>query len=145
MPPEITPKTALALFLHSGMKHIGLSVQDLALATEVGYERARTSVTGDKPPSRRLLREICRVLQLDFKVADEMLVAEQVKRKYGHLPPVLASGDPELRSVEMLWPELTLQEREHVAWLVARYAEKKSQKARMPALQRMAPRPVRTS
>jgi hypothetical protein len=145
MPPEIKPKTALALFLHGGMKRKGLSVQALALATDVGYERARTSVTGDKPPSRRLLREICRVLQLDFKAADEMLVAEQVKRKYGHLSPALASGDPDLRSIEMLWPELTPQEKEHVAWLVTRYAEKKSQKGRATTLQRMAPRPVRTS
>lgn len=143
MPHEISPKTELSRFIYDGMKHKGFSVQALADATYVGYERARTAVTGDKPPSQRLLRDICRVLQLDFKIANDMLVAERVKQKYGLLPSARATADPELRSIEALWPELTPQEKEHVAWLVGRYAEKKSQRSQI--LQRIAPRPVRTS
>jgi hypothetical protein len=145
MPHEISPKTELSLFIYDGMKHKGFSVQALADATSVGYERARTSVTGDKPPSQRLLRDICRVLQLDFKIANDMLIAEKVKQKYGLLPSALATADPELRSIEALWPELTPQEKEHITWLVSKYAEKRSQKARSQVLQRIAPRPVRTS
>jgi transcriptional regulator with XRE-family HTH domain len=127
------------------MKEKGLSVYDLANATAVGYERARTAVTGVCPPSVRLLGEICRVLNLDLASATDMLIDEQMKRKFGRIPVALARKDPELQQIEEVWQLLTPEEKEHITWLVNRYAEKKSRKPQVATpFQRIAPRPVRT-
>lgn len=123
----------------------GLSVRQLADATHVGYERARTAVTGDQPPSQRLLREICRALELDFAAANEMLITEQMKRKYGRIPLSLAGRDPDLQPIEELWQFLTTEEKEHITWLVGRYAERRASRPQVAGgLQRMAPRNIRT-
>lgn len=122
-----------------------MSIHELADATGVGYERARTAVTGDEPPSKRLLRDICRFLKLDMESMSEMLIAEHVKRKYGRIPPRLTNGDTELQTVEELWQHLLPEEKEHVAWLVSRYAERRTrQQAKPTPVERIAPRPART-
>ena len=129
--------------LHNGMKAKGLSIHQLAKATRVGYERARTAVTGDYPPSPRLLEDICRVLELDLKAAQEMLITEQVKRKHGRVPLGLLGRDSSLQPVEELWRFLTQEEKEHIIWLVGRYAERRSSQQEAP-IRRMGPRPIRT-
>ena len=145
MPPQVRPKTPLSLAIHSQMKVLGVSIHQLAKATDVVYERARTAVTGDAPPGRRLLRDICRVLKLDLDAMAEMLVAEQIRRKYGHLRPRLANGNPELRLVEEHWQFLSPEEKEHVVWLVGRYAERGATRAEtVTPIRRIAPRPART-
>ncbi len=122
-----------------------MSIHQLAKATDVGYERARTAVTGDEPPGKRLLGDICRVLKLDSDGMAEMLVTEQIKRKYGHRRARLANGDPELRSIEEGWQFLSPDEKEHIVWLVGRYAERGVRRAEAVApIQRIAPRPART-
>jgi len=145
MSHEIKPKTPLALAIHTRMKEKGLSVHDLADAMDVCYERARTAVTGDSPPSKSLLHNICRVLQLDLEAPDEMLITEQMRRKYGRVPSRLAGRNPELQPVEELWQFLTPEEKEHIIWLVHRYAERRTRKKEVASpIQRIAPRPVRT-
>jgi len=145
MPPKIKSKTPLSGLIHTRMKERGVSVQQLADATRVGYERARTAAMGDQPPSQRLLEEICRFLQLDFNVANEMLITEQMKRKYGRVPASLSGRDQKLQPIEELWQFLTPEEKEHIVWLVSRYAERRGPGPEASAkVQRMVPRPVRT-
>jgi hypothetical protein len=141
MPPEIKPKTQLAFLIHDRMKERGMSVHELKDATAVCYERARTAVTGDSPPGERLLRDICRVLQLDFAAANEMLITEQMKRKFGRVP-ALKKHDPELQSIEEAWPSLLPDEKEHIVLLVERYVRKQRQQFVAP-VPRILPRPVR--
>jgi len=144
MPPEARPKTPLSLAIHTRMKERGVSIHQLADATEVGYERARTAVTGDEPPGKRFLRDICRVLKLDLEAMTEMLITEQVKRKYGRVPARLAGRDPELKAIEEPWQLLLPEEKEHITWLVGQYANRRTNKQESPTpLQRIAPRPVR--
>ena len=122
-----------------------MSVHELKDATAVCYERARTAVTGDSPPGKHLLRDICRVLQLDFAAANEMLITEEMRRKYGRVPARLAGRNPELEPVEELWQFLTPEEKEHITWLVHRYAERRTRKREVATpIRRIAPRPVRT-
>jgi hypothetical protein len=122
-----------------------MSIHQLADATDVGYERARTAVTGDEPPGKRLLRDICRVLKLDLESMTEMLITEQIKRKHGRVPARLASGNPEIQQIEELWHLLLPEEKEHITWLVTRYAEKRPRKQEFDTpIQRIAPRPART-
>ena len=122
-----------------------MSIHQLADATSVGYERARTAVTGDEPPGKRLLRDICRVLKLDLDSMTEMLITEQMKRKYGRVPARLAGRNPELQQIEEMWQLLLPEEKEHIIWLVGCYAEKGGRKEEIVApIQRIAPRPART-
>lgn len=143
MPPEARPKTPLSLAIHTRMKERSVSIHQLADATAVGYERARTAVTGDEPPGKRLLCDICRVLKLDLKSMTEMLITEQMKRKYGRVPAQLAGRNPELQQIEELWQLLLPEEREHITWLVTRYAEKRPRGQEFNPIRRIAPRPAR--
>jgi transcriptional regulator with XRE-family HTH domain len=145
VPPKAKPKTPLSLAIHTRMQERGVSIQELADATGVGYERARTAVTGDEPPGKRLLGDICRFLKLDVESMSEMLITENVKRKYGRIPTRLTGADPELQTVEELWQHLLPEEKEHIAWLVSRYSERRtSQKAKQIPVERIGPRPART-
>jgi len=144
MPPEVRPKTPLAVAIYARMKEKDVSIHQLSEATGVCYERARTAVTGDEPPGKRLLRDICRVLQLDLEPMTEMLITEQMKRKHGRLPMRLAGSDPELQSIGELWQLLLPEEKEHIVWLVGRYAEKRGRREEtVTPVQRIAPRAVR--
>ena len=146
VPPEIKPKTALSLRIYERMKQKGLTVQQMADATDVVYETMRIIVTGQRPPGKLRLREICRTLDLDFTEINEMLILEQMKRKFGRLPSGTQAKDPELRKIEEIWPFLLPEEKEHICWLVLQLSEKRNKKREDPApAPRIAPRPVRPS
>jgi transcriptional regulator with XRE-family HTH domain len=127
------------------MEGRGLSVQQLAEATDVVYETIRGIVAGDRPPSKLLLREICRVLRLDLAATSEMLITEQIKRKFDRVPARFAGRNQDLQPIEGLWPLLSPDEKEHIVWLVSHFAEKRDRKHEDTSLiQRIAPRPART-
>jgi transcriptional regulator with XRE-family HTH domain len=146
VPPEIKPTTALSLRIYERMKEKGLSVHQLADSTDVVYETMRMIVTGQRPPGKLRLREICRVLSLDFEETNDMLIIEQVKRKFGRVPSGTQTKDPELRKIEEIWPFLLPEEKEHISWLVVQLTEKRSRKREDSSTSaRIAPRPVRPS
>ena len=131
MPPDIKPKTALSLEIYTRMKQVPLSSKQLADAVEVHYETMRYILKGDRPPPKRLLRDICRVLTLDFEAMNEMLVAEQINRKFGRVPAT-RRNDPELQSIEEAWPLLLPEEKEHIVLLIERYVERKQRQQFSP-------------
>ena len=142
MPPEIKPKTPLSLTLHSRMKEVPLSSKQLAAEVDVVYETIRGILKGDRPPGKRLLYEICRVLALDFEAMNDMLATEQINRKFGRVPTT-RKNDPELQSIEGAWPLLLPEEKEHIVLLVERYVERKQRQQSAPPVPRIVPRPAR--
>lgn len=56
---------------------------DFARSLGITYEHARKLVKGIAFPSRLLLKEICRVLRLDFDDMDRVLVEDKLRHKYG--------------------------------------------------------------
>ena len=142
MPPEITPKTPLSLAIYTRMRQVPLTSKQLADAVEVHYETVRYILKGDRPPPKRLLRDICRVLTLDFEAMNDMLTMERIKREFGHVP-ALRKNDPELQSIEEAWPLLLPDEKEHIVLLVERYVERKQRQRSAPPAPRIVPRPVR--
>lgn len=124
------------------MKQASLSSRQLANEIEVHYETIRGILKGDRPPHRRLLRDICRVLTLDFEAMNEMLITEQMKRKFGRVPAP-RKNDPELQSLEDAWPSLLPDEREHIILLVEKYAVRKQRQQFVAPTPRILPRPVR--
>jgi hypothetical protein len=124
------------------MREVPLSSKQLAVEVDVVYETIRGIVKGDRPPSKFLLREICSVLTLDFHAMNEMLVTEQMTRKFGRVPAT-KKNDPELQSIEEAWPLLLSEEKEHIVLLVEKYVERKQRQPLAPAVPRIVPRPVR--
>ncbi|MGA9389352.1 MAG: helix-turn-helix transcriptional regulator [Candidatus Sulfotelmatobacter sp.] len=142
MPPEIKPRTPLALAIHTRMQEVPLSAKGLALEAGVVYETIRGIVKGDRPPSISLLRSICRILSLDVVEMQDLLTTDQVNRNYGRLPTALTRANSELRPIEEAWPLLQPEQKEHVLLLVEKYSQQK--KGRQAAtLPRLLPRPVR--
>ena len=123
------------------MKQAPLSPHELAVELDVVYETIRGILKGDRPPSKLLLRAICRVLTLDFATLNEMLITEQVKRKFDRVP-ALRKNDPDLQSIEEAWPSLLPDEKEHIILLVERFVRKHEQRFAAPT-PRILPRPVR--
>ena len=142
MPPEIKPKTALSLRIHTRMKELPLSSRQLADAVEVHYETMRYILKGDRPPPKRLLRDICRVLTLDFEAMNDILTMELIKRQFGSVP-ALRKNDPELQSIEGAWPLLLPEEKEHIVLLVEKYAQRKQKQQFASPVPRIVPKPVR--
>ncbi len=124
------------------MKEAPLTPKQLAAEIEVGYETVRGILKGDRPPAKLLLREICRVLALNFEAMNDMLVTEQINRKFGRVPAT-RKNDPELQSIEGAWPLLLPEEKEHIVLLVERYVERKQRQQSAPPVPRIVPRPVR--
>jgi transcriptional regulator with XRE-family HTH domain len=59
------------------------NLPDFARLTGITYEHARKLVKGIAFPSRLLLKEICRVLTLNFDEMDRLLVEDKLRHKYG--------------------------------------------------------------
>src|SRR5579863_3458933 len=104
------------------MIEASLSPKQLAGEVDVVYETIRGILKGDRPPSKLLLHQICRVLRLDCAAMHEMLVTEQMKRRFNRVP-ALKKNDPGLQSIEDAWPLLLPHEKEHVLLLIGKYAE----------------------
>ncbi len=124
------------------MRKVPLSSKQLAAEVDVVYETIRGILKGDRPPSKLLLREICRVLALDFEAMDEMLVTEQMKRKFGRVTTT-RKNDPALQSIEAAWPLLLPEEKEHIILLVEKYVERKQRQQLAAAVPRIVPRQIR--
>jgi transcriptional regulator with XRE-family HTH domain len=124
------------------MKEVRLSANELATQLNVVYETVRGILKGDRPPSKLLLREICRILTLDFETMNEMLVTEQIKRKFGRVS-AMRKSDPGLQLVEEAWPLLLPEEKEHVVLLVEKYADRTRKHQPPSSAPRIVPRPVR--
>lgn len=130
MPVTVRPKTELSLTIFNGMGEAGLSISELASKTEVVYETIRKIVSGEQPPSKRLLVDICSTLKLDFDLCHEMLIAQKIKAKYGTLPSKMAKKNPQLQPIEDNWSFLSEDEQNHILNLVHLYARQRRSKPR---------------
>jgi len=112
--------------IHKRMQDKGITAYELAKSTEVVYETVRKILNGQQPPSKRLLREICSFLNLDFEQAYRTLVHQKLIQKHGREIAVLSKRNPELQPLEDSWLLLTTQQKQHVIWLVEKYVQDNS-------------------
>jgi transcriptional regulator with XRE-family HTH domain len=87
-----------------------LSLRDLAAKLDYTYEQMRKLWTGRSAPSPLLLKEICRILHLDFDKAQEAANADRAERKFGATALTMQGRDPRLADIEELLPQLSEQE-----------------------------------
>lgn len=81
-----------------------------ALSSEIGttYEHIRKLTLSMAFPSRLMLEKICKVLHMNLKEAEQFVVADRLKHKYGDIPEVLAGKNPKFEEVvERILPKMT--------------------------------------
>jgi transcriptional regulator with XRE-family HTH domain len=122
-----------------------VSVAELSKRVDVSYEMARKTAGGTQLPSKRLLKDICSVLGLDFRSVDDMRKSEQIRRKHGTLPAALSNKNPELQPIEEVWSFLGAEEKQQIVDLVRLLAERRlAEKHLRPASLRVRSQSVRS-
>ena len=76
------------------------TLHDFARSIGTTYEHARKLVKGMAFPSRLLLKEICRVLTLNFDEMDRLLVEDKLRFKYGPRYAEALGEDPRYEEVK---------------------------------------------
>jgi transcriptional regulator with XRE-family HTH domain len=102
----------LARALSERMNELELSIRDVAASSGLTYEHVRKLVKGEAYPSRLALRELCRVLTLDWAQLDQLAIADRLEKKYGGIPHALAGRHPELSLLAPWWDLLTAEQRQ---------------------------------
>ena len=115
------------IILHR-IKEMATSVKAVANRIDVDYETLRQVVKGDRPPARRLLRDLARELGLDFDDIMEKVVLDRLRiQAPGLLLRLAGAADPEVLALSRSWTVLTPEQKEHVRWLVASFVAKNNQ------------------
>jgi transcriptional regulator with XRE-family HTH domain len=143
---DATPESRLARALVERMNALDLTVKQVAERTGLSYEHIRKLVNGVAYPSKLTLRELCRVLSLDPKRMETLLVADHVEEKYGGIPHALAGKHPELSLLAPTWDLLTPEQKNSFRIQIKSVAEANqrlsaSRKPVRPAVARTNARP----
>jgi transcriptional regulator with XRE-family HTH domain len=96
-----------AVALNNKLEQKGWSVLRLAKELDATYEHVRKIAKGLTFPSMRFLKDLCRVLGLDYGEMARLVVADKIERKYGGIPAELAGKDPRFTQIERLLPALS--------------------------------------
>ncbi len=122
-------QTRLAEVLNEAMKKQRVSIRDLALATGVTYEHIRRCVRGINNPATPLLRLICGYLELDEAEMAQYAAADELERKFGDVPALLADKNPEMTMIERHWVNLTAAQKTDLTNLARDWAHRNRENA----------------
>ena len=135
MPVEIKPRTELGRRILRRIEDLDRDVAWAASRIDVEYETLRKVVKGDRPPARRLLRDLCRELHLDFHELDTIVVVDKLRQRHPWaLLHIAGVAEPEIVAIAHQWPLLSDDQREHVRWLVAKFVEDNAPKTALPGI-----------
>jgi transcriptional regulator with XRE-family HTH domain len=96
--------------LAAAVQKKGISLRDLAAKLDYTYEQMRKLWLGRSAPSKLLLKELCKILDLNFAEADKAATADRMERKYGKAAFGVLGRDPRHGDIEDLLPQLNKQE-----------------------------------
>jgi len=96
-----------ALALRERLEDKGRDMAWLAKEVDTTYEHARKICKGTAFPSRRLLKDICRSLNLKEEDMWRMVISDKLRHKYGDIPRELAGQTERSVRIERLLPKLT--------------------------------------
>jgi hypothetical protein len=100
----------LPQFSHSMLERLedkGHNVAWLAEQVDATYEHLRKIAKGIAFPSRRLLKDICRVLGLNEEDMWRLVISDKLRDKYGEIPTELAGKSERMLKMERLIDKLT--------------------------------------
>lgn len=101
-----------------------MSVMDLAKAIKTTYEHTRKVVRGLAFPSRYLLKDICKVLDLKEEDMWKLVVSDKIQFKYGGIPEELAGKSPRFTQIERLLPKISEEQFESVLGMLEGWARR---------------------
>lgn len=78
----------------------GLNLRDLAMRVEASYEHMRKLVKGMTPPSKPLLKLICKEIKLDYQEMLQIVEEDRIQKKYGDAVYKMVGKDPSIGVVE---------------------------------------------
>jgi hypothetical protein len=113
-----------ALALREKLEDKGKNMAWLAKEVDTTYEHARKICKGTAFPSRRLLKDICRTLNLKEEDMWRMVVSDKLRHKYGEIPRELAGQSARSVKIERLLPKLTDEQFEDLLSLAEGWAQR---------------------
>jgi hypothetical protein len=136
VPVEIKPRTELGRRILQRIKDLGLDVMQVAPRIGVEYETLRKVVKGDRPPARRVLRDLCLELNLDLQELENIVVVDKLRQKHpGALLHIAGVADPEIVAIARQWPSLSDDQRQHIRWLIKKFVEENALRSTPPGAQ----------
>ena len=136
VPVEIKPRTEFGRRILQRIKDLGLDVMQVATRIGVEYETLRKVVKGDRPPARRVLRDLCRELNLDLQELENIVVVDKLRQKHpGVLLHIAGVANPEIIAIARQWPSLSDEQRQHIRWLIAKFIEENAPHSTLPGVQ----------
>lgn len=121
-PQEST--TLIGSLISKHMAEKKMTIKDLAIAIDTTYEHVRRMVKGEALPSKFSLKEICRILKMDYKEAERAATADRITKKFGSIPLELSGKNPALAPVEKAWDSLTEDQQADVITMVQGWARR---------------------
>jgi len=116
--------TRLSEALKARMEDKGLSTLDLAKKTGMSYEHTRGIIKGERPPSHLLLKALCDVLKLPYQDMLELSQTDEIKKRYGSLPEMLAGKKPGMEPLERVWDSLTEEQQHDIVSMAQAWAKR---------------------
>jgi hypothetical protein len=82
-------------------------VLKLAEELDATYEHVRKIVRGIGFPSKRMLKDICSALDLNFEEMNRLAVSDRIEKKYGSVPAEISGKTPRFIKLERILPQLS--------------------------------------
>jgi hypothetical protein len=118
------PTNMLSEFIAAGLAAKSFGINDLAKRVEISYEHARRAVRGESVPAKSALKEICRVLDLDYDRASRLADGAHLRSKYGMLPEELVTRPKGLEPIERVWQKLTINQKDDLVMMAQQWARR---------------------
>lgn len=104
---SMTPAGRFGQLFAAAIQKKALSLKAVADAGEITYEQARKLYIGTSSPSSLLLKELCKLLSIDLKAAQEAATADKMERRYGAAGLKVRGQDPRLSALNAVSSMLT--------------------------------------
>lgn len=113
-----------ALALTERLEDKGKNMAWMAKELDMTYEHARKICKGTAFPSQRLLKDICRLMNLKEELMWRMVVTDKLRHKYGDIPRESAGQTERSVRIERLLPKLTDDQFEDVVRMAEGWAKR---------------------
>jgi transcriptional regulator with XRE-family HTH domain len=120
-------KTRTAELIEEAMNAQNLSIRDVALKADTSYEHIRNILNNGKVvPSRFLLKELAKILKLDWKELERAEVSDRIRLKFGPAALEIQGQNPELEPIERVWLKLSEEHKADIIAMVQTFAKRDS-------------------
>lgn len=100
--------TELSELIQEKMEAKGFNINSLAAAVDITYEHMRGIVRGIRLPSKHVLKDLARVLEVDYEDLQKVATVERIKHHYGDGVAALMGGKKDgIEPIERVWDKLS--------------------------------------